>query len=131
MKHIILDTNFLLIPSQFNVDIFSEIERICDFRYKLFIVDLTIEELEKIKNTAKKAKDRLGAKLALDLIKAKDINIISTAKDKSVDDLIIDIIDGGNYIVATQDKALKLRINKRNVSMIVLRQKKYLKLTQR
>ena len=45
MKKIILDTNFLLIPAQFNVDIFSEIERICDFQYQLCIVDKTLSEL--------------------------------------------------------------------------------------
>ncbi|MBW2991754.1 hypothetical protein KY345_00870 [Candidatus Woesearchaeota archaeon] len=31
MRKIILDTNFLLIPGQFKIDIFSEIRRICDF----------------------------------------------------------------------------------------------------
>ena len=43
---IILDTNFLMIPSMFKVDIFSEIERICDFKYELCIVDKTLDEKE-------------------------------------------------------------------------------------
>ncbi len=47
-KIIILDTNFLLIPAQFKVDIFSEVERICNFRYQLVIIDKTLEELEDI-----------------------------------------------------------------------------------
>ena len=45
MAKIILDTNFLMIPAQFNVDIFSEIHRICDFKYELYIIDKTIDEL--------------------------------------------------------------------------------------
>ena len=47
MKKIMLDTNFLLIPFQFKVDIFSEIERICNFNYKLCIFEQSLEELNK------------------------------------------------------------------------------------
>ncbi|MEA3429786.1 MAG: nucleotide-binding protein [Nanoarchaeota archaeon] len=125
MKKIILDTNFLLIPGQFKVDIFDEIRRICDFQYKLYIVDKTIDEINSIIETAKKSADKRAAKLALELIKAKDINIICTKKDKSVDDLILDLLDNGCYIVATQDKPLKTRIKS---NIISLRQKKYLEL---
>lgn len=126
MEQIIIDTNFLLIPAQFNVDIFDEIDKICT-NYKLYIVDKTIDELKKIIDTAKKASDKRAAKLALDLIKAKDINIIYTAKDKSVDDLIIDLVNKGDYTLATQDKLLKERLK---TKIIVLRQKKYLKVIQ-
>jgi len=48
MRKIILDTNFLLIPAQFKVDIFSEIDRICSFTYSLFVLDKSVEELKKI-----------------------------------------------------------------------------------
>lgn len=125
MKKIILDTNFLLIPFQFKVDIFDELQRVCDFNYSLYIIDKTIDELNNVTNTAKKASDRLAAKLALSLIKAKDINIIYTAKDKSVDDLILGYVKG-DEIVATQDKLLKERLTAKDIKLIVLRQKKYL-----
>ena len=36
MKKIILDTNFLITAIKFKVDIFTEINRICDFNYKIF-----------------------------------------------------------------------------------------------
>jgi len=123
MKRIIIDTNFLLIPAQFNIYIFDEIDKLCDFTYKLYIIDKTIDEINNIIETAKKASDKNAAKLALKLIKAKDINIIYTAKDKSVDDLILETLKEGD-IVATQDKPLKTRIKNKK---IVLRQKKYLK----
>ncbi|MBW3015051.1 nucleotide-binding protein [Candidatus Woesearchaeota archaeon] len=125
---IILDTNFLLIPFQFKVDIFEELAKICDFKYKLYIVDKTLDELEKVSGTAKKGFDKKSAKLALKLIKTKDINIITTAKHKDVDNLILDLIKEQDYIVATQDKPLKARLKENNAKRIILRQKKYLTL---
>lgn len=123
-KKILLDTNFLLIPAQFGVDIFSEIERICHFPYKLCVLDKTVNELEKIEQT-QKGKHRERAKLALSLIKNKKINIIPSEKGNYVDDIIVGLINS-NYIVATQDKELKKRVEAKKVPIISLRQKKYL-----
>ena len=36
MIKVILDTNFLMIPYKFRVDIFSELTRVCNFSYKLY-----------------------------------------------------------------------------------------------
>lgn len=129
MEKIILDTNFLLIPGLFKVDIFTEIRRICDFSYKLYIIDRTIDELNKIIDT-QPGKFKSSALLALKLIKAKNINILSTAEDKGVDELILDLIKKEEYVIATQDKALKSAIARKKIPLIVLRQKKYLVLVR-
>ena len=47
-RRIILDTNFLLIPGQFKVDIFQEIGKIMGESYELCIFQPTIDELTKI-----------------------------------------------------------------------------------
>jgi len=125
LKKIILDTNFLLIPAQFKVDIFSEIRRICDFTYKILILDKSIQELEKIIIKGK-GKEKLEAKVTLELIKHKNIEIMKTAGDTYVDDYIVDIAHQGEYIVATQDLALIKRLKAYKVKVIMLRQKKYL-----
>ena len=67
MKKIIIDTNFLLIPLKFKVDIFSEFNRISNFNYKLYIFEQSISEL---KNIIKKqsGKDKKAAQFALKLI---------------------------------------------------------------
>ncbi len=104
------------------MDIFSEIERICDFNYDLFILDKSVEELETIKNT-KKDKHSKYAKLALALLKNKKISIIKTNSEKDVDEIILGL-DG--YIVATQDKALADKLKEKGVALIALRQKRYL-----
>ena len=123
VRKIILDTNFLLIPYQFKVDIFSEIDRIILEKYQLYILDKTLDELEKIvKDKEQKGKNKLAAKLALLLVKAKDVKIIKTKKDKLVDDLIVELADK-DTIVCTQDTELKKRLP---CKIITLRQKKKL-----
>ena len=122
---IIIDTNFLLIPGTLKVDIFSEIDRICTFKYTLHIVDKTLEELKKIIQT-QRGKYSSAAKLALQLLKNKKVKIIKTKKDKQVDDLILDIAKKGKIIVATQDKEFKHLLKAENAGLIVLKQKKHL-----
>lgn len=130
MKRIIIDTNFLMIPYQFKVDIFSEIGRICNFNYKLCILEQTIAELE---NIAEKqaGKDRRAVKFALQLIKLKKIEIIkinmAQSGQRDVDSLILENIDK-DTIVATQDLHLKRELLRRGTHVITLRQKKYLEI---
>ena len=115
---ILLDTNFLVTSIKFRIDFFSEIERICDFRYNLVIIDKTIGELKKINN--------IESKIALKLIKNKKVNIVKT-KEGKVDDLILNIADK-DYIIATQDKELRRRLRDKNIRLLTIRQKKYLSL---
>lgn len=128
MKKVILDTNFLLVPMQFKVDIFSEFDRICHFNYKLFIFDESIGEL---KNIIKKQpqKHKKAAEFALKLIRLKNIEIIES-DEKDVDSLILENLDK-DTIVATQDIELKKEILKKGASVIILRQKKYLQLIKK
>lgn len=123
MKKIILDTNLLMAIGQFNVDIFSEISRICDFKYELFVLDRQIGELEKI--SKKSGKNKKAANLALALIKEKKVSIIKTKEKKHVDDLILEITEKDD-VVATVDKNLKKRALSEGKKVIFLRQKKYL-----
>lgn len=117
MVNIVLDTDFLLSSIEFKVDIFTELKRICNFPYQIAILDKTLEELENKKNS----------KLALSLIKSKNLNIITTKRDKIVDDLLL---EQKNIIVATQDKELKEKLKKRKLPVITIRQKKYLIMEQ-
>lgn len=123
MKRVMLDTNFLLIPSMFKVDIFSEIDRICLFKYGLYVVDKTIDELKRIIEK-QKGKHKEAAKIALQLIKKKNIGVIKT-KEGNVDELIFGLLDK-NCILATQDALLRRKTVKKGIKTIVLRSRKYL-----
>ncbi len=126
---IVLDTNFMLIPGQFRVDIFSEIVRICDFNFEIVVLDRTLGELKGIVAN-QKGKDKAAAILGLRLIEKKKPGIIDTktAIFKNVDKIIIELASKEKLIVATQDQELKSQLKKLGVQVIVLRQKKYLKL---
>lgn len=130
MKKILIDTNFLMIPGQFKVDIFDELNNLCNFRYKLYVIDKTLDELGKL--AQQKGKDGACARLALDFIKVLKFEILDTSdyEEKHPDDLIVRIADKDSWIVATQDQLLKHRLRKKGVSIITLRQKKYLKLVE-
>ena len=121
---IILDTNFLMIPIQFKVDIFSEFERLMEGQYELWIMEGTERELKKVaKNKGKKG---IPARLALKIIKKNNIKVLKSKKDH-VDDAIVEIADK-NTIVATNDKKLRQQLKDKNVKIIYLRGKKYLEL---
>jgi hypothetical protein len=121
---VILDTNFLLIPGTLGVDVFTEIRRI-DPSAKLFVVDKTIDELEKIKKEQKKY--ARAADLALQLMKSQNIAALKTEKNKNADQIIAETAANG-YAVATQDKLLKKQLRDKNIPILILRQKKYVKL---
>jgi len=123
-KLIILDTNFLMIPSQFKVDIFSEIGRICNFSYKTAVLDRTVGELERIKSV-QKGKNRLAAAFALQLLKKKDLKIIRTNSKKPTDNLIAEYGQKG-AIIATQDSALRNTVREKKGRTIFLRSKRFL-----
>lgn len=112
MYKIILDTDFLLSSLKFKIDLISEIDRICDFQYQIFIIDKTIDEL----------KNKKLGKLALEIIKR--FNVIEIKKDKPVDELILEQ-KKENIIVATQDKEFKKRLKREKIPIITIRQKKY------
>ena len=127
MKQIILDTNFLLAAYQFKVDIISEIHRICNFPYRILVLERTLDELENISKTAK-GKNREAIKWALAIIKKNQIKTLKTQKKESaqahVDSLLLEKSREG-LIIATQDKLLKKQLESQGGQFIILRQKKY------
>ena len=134
-KIVLLDTNFLLIPAQFKVDIFAELGRICDFSYEVVVLEATVNELQGImEDKTASAKDRRAAGLGLQLIKAKNVRVIKVERKvfKSPDKAILEFAVAGNRLVnrsvfvATQDKELKDNLRARGVCVIILRQKQHL-----
>ena len=114
---VILDTNTVMAIGQMKLDLFEELERL-PFEHNVFVLDKTIDELEKIKKKSK-GKDSQAAKLALSILKAKGIKKIKSSPGY-VDDLLVKLSKAG-AIVVTQDKELKSRLTK---PYLTIRQKK-------
>jgi len=117
MKKIIIDTNVWMAISEFKLDLFTELNNYCDFKYKLFVLEATIAELEKIRRE-QRGKFKRAAALALSLIKAKKMDIIPG--EGNVDDLLTAFSKQG-CLVLTQDFGLKNRLAK---PYLTIRQKK-------
>ena len=134
MKYkIFIDTNFLLMPEQLGIDIFSEIDRICNFSYELFVLEQSIEELNKICESRKasgrdKMAAKLGLKLAKQLEKTQSLKTAREPHSKNVDDALFSLAKAGDdVIIATADAELKRKIKTlENFKIISLRQKSHL-----
>lgn len=128
MKRIVIDTNFLMVPYKFRVDIFSEFDRVCNFNYKLFIFEESVNELKNVMKN-QRGINKKAAQFALKLIKLKNIGMIKS-NEKGVDNSILNDINE-DTVIATQDLGLKKELLKKGISVIILRQKKYLELVER
>ena len=90
MTLVLLDTNFLMVPEQFGIDIFSEIERIVP-DCELVTLKSVILELEKIREHAGKGRDKIAAGVALEIIgnKLKENKIKIIESSGHVDEFIL------------------------------------------
>ncbi|AJF61770.1 TPA: hypothetical protein HA239_01705 [Candidatus Woesearchaeota archaeon] len=127
MKKIILDTNFVFLPFTLKIDIFSEIDRIMHEPYNLFVMEDTIDELDRIMQE-QKGRDRETAKMALQLLekkgvgKQKSLYMTGNSKKPIVDDIILALADK-NHIVATQDRELRKKLTEKGIRTIYARKK--------
>ena len=119
---ILLDTNFILVPAQFKVDIYAEINRVCPSTCELYVLDKSLQELDNIIKTSK-GRQKAAARLAKAIFEAKKPKTLKTTSKDYVDDIILGL-DG--YIVATNDKVLRSQLKKKGVTTITLRQKNHL-----
>ena len=121
-KEVVMDTNFFMVPFQFNVDIIDELEKALP-SYKLTTPIFVINELKGLKRN-NKGKIRLNADLALKLANSSNIEIkdISLENNETVDDALLRVSE----VLATNDIELKKRARKKGITVAYLRQKKYI-----
>ena len=121
-KEVVIDTNFFMVPFQFNVDIFHELEDLLP-SYKLTTPNFVINELKGLKRN-NKGKIRLNANLALKLANSSKVEIkdISLLENETVDDALLRVSE----VLATNDIDLKNRAKNKGITIVYLRQKKYI-----
>jgi uncharacterized protein len=125
MIQIILDTNFLLVPAQFSIDIFSELDRLVFENHELCVLDKTLDELNIVAKTADTGKDKRAAMLGIAFVAGKKMKVLPT-KEGHPDDLIVAMSERGKQIVATQDMTLKRRLKEKGVSVVTMRSQDHL-----
>ena len=121
-KEVVIDTNFFMVPFQFNVDIITELENKLP-SYKLITPSFVINELKGLKRN-NKGKVRLNANLALKLANSSKVEIkdISIHENETVDDALLRVSE----VLATNDIELKNRAKDKGITVVYLRQKKYI-----
>ena len=92
-KEVVIDTNFFMVPFQFNVDIITELEKLLP-SYKLTTPSFVINELKGLKRN-KNTKIRLNANLALKLANSSKVEIkdISLLENETVDDALLRVAE--------------------------------------
>ncbi|KKN54002.1 hypothetical protein LCGC14_0596880 [marine sediment metagenome] len=135
---IILDANFILLPFQFKIDYLKEIRNNVEGKLKFIVYQQILDELEakeKRESRATKFKKLLSSGL-LYLKNNENIHVIDYVNDikgenENTDDFLLrKVIDlKGTFksvFLATNDSELRNRSKKLSISVIFLRQKKYL-----
>ena len=117
MKTIIIDTNALMAIDEFGLDIFSALKEAAYFTYQTAVLSKTIEELGNIMED-QRLKYKKAAKLALEIIKKKKIQVIES--EGNADNTLVEYSKKG-YLILTQDQGLKKRLKK---PYLTIRQKK-------
>lgn len=117
----LLDANFLMAVGQFRIDIFHEL--MLFGKPEFCTLDAVVRELEKLAEG--KGKDKKAARLALDLIGRKGIEVLKTGGEDA-DTEIERVAAEGDYTVCTTDKALTERLKREEVLVIGIKQKRLL-----
>lgn len=121
MKKVVIDTNVMLLPFYFNVDVFDQIFSLIEEPFKIVIGTNVLAELEKL--TKKRGKSAKAASLGLLFIK-KYKKFIEVVEGKGhVDRWMVEYAKENNAIVCTNDMGLKERAKKNGLAVIVLKGK--------
>lgn len=127
MRRVILDSNFLFIPSQFRLDIFEELKNLLSQRFEPVLLSPTHRELLKI---AEKGSPKMRKQASLALKLAEKCRLIHVEKglEETPDDVIVRVATEWKCLVATNDRELRKRLRNRGVPVIFLRQRHRLEL---
>ena len=113
---LLLDTNFLMLPAQHKVDIYSKLKG-----HEFLTTVQCIKELKKIAKG--KGKPAVHAKVALELAE-NNVKVVSA--EGNPDSAILDYAVRNNCAVATNDRILIQSLKRHNIKIIRLRQWKLL-----
>lgn len=119
---VLLDTNALMVPGQFGLDVFEELERL---GYHRFLVPRPVlREIEALAGLADSRRDRTAAGIGLKL--ASGCELVEASGE--ADDVLVGLALETGAAVFTNDKELKKKLSTRGVTVIHLRQRRYLEI---
>ena len=124
---VIFDSNFLFVPSQFQLDIFEELTNLLNQRFDPILLSPTQKELQRLA-TEGSPKTRKQASLALKLAEKCRVVHVKKGLKETHDDIIVRVAAEWKGPVATNDRELRKRLRNLGVPVIFLRQRRRLEL---
>jgi len=124
---IILDSNFLFIPTQFKIDVFEGLTNLLNQRLEPILLSATYQELQTMAEKGSPSR-RKQALLALELTKKCRLVNVKKSVEETNDDVILRIATEWKSPVATNDRELRRKLRKRDIPVIFLRGKSHLEL---
>jgi rRNA-processing protein FCF1 len=121
---VLLDANGLMVPVQFGVDVFAEIEGLIGSFEPLTLEEI-VKELEGLSKG--RGRDAAAAKVGLSLANRCVVQK-SPLTGVPVDDMIVEFADETGCIVMTNDRRLRERLLDKNIDVISLRNQKTLEM---
>ncbi|MDP7080373.1 MAG: hypothetical protein QF415_10815 [Candidatus Undinarchaeales archaeon] len=118
-----LDTNFLMIPHNFGVDVLTELTRL-NPSAETVTVPAVMDELRALA-TAGRGRDNLAAEVGLKLVDL-GVAVLPFTAPGSTDDILVALSQEEGAVVCTQDKELKQRLAELRRPVVVLRNRSHL-----
>lgn len=120
-KPVVLDTNFLLLPFRYKINILKELDHLVEKHHKYVISSRTIDELQRLGK--KIGKDGMAARLAIKMIDAAKAKFEVIPNDQEVDDWIVEYAAATRAIVCTNDSELRRRLRASKIKIVTMKTK--------
>ncbi len=121
MAEVLMDTNFLMVPYQFKVDVFTELEHLLDGPFTLVLPSKVMSELRGI--SKRPGRTGAAARFALKLVEARGPAVRQVGSPLPVDDWLFEYAKRNRAVVCTNDRGLKQRLKAEKLRVIGLRTK--------
>jgi len=116
MRAVVLDTNALMMPYQFGINIEKELSRLLGI-CRIIVPRTVVEEIEKLAEQG--GEMGRAAKLGLSIIKKRGFRLMET--ENKGDDGVLETAVKMDAAIVTNDKELKRRAKELNLPIIYLR----------
>jgi len=117
VRKVLVDSNFLFLPVNRGIDIFSEVERLLNSKVEFIVLTPVLDEIKKIAFKTRKTKLKKNAMFALNLSE-KLPKMDFKGYGKTVDDCLVEAALKHGFIVATGDMKLRKKLRSLGVSVI-------------
>ena len=122
---VILDSNFLMIPAKFPIDIFEGLEKALNQRVEAIVPSPVYDELKRVSAT-KSIKQARQAREALKLAEKLKIIEVKPRPREQIDDVILRLASEWGCPVATNDAELRKKLKEKSIPVVYLRQRSHL-----